>query len=1011
MLGVHDDRELIEARIQRALFERILPAVHGPSVPFAVAAWTAPGEPVSFDEAMRQSFTPFAVGEKWARPWGTTWYKLRATVPSGWSSGSIEAVIDLGFQGISPGFQAEGMVWNADGSPRSGVHPDRRAVPLDDARPGSEVEIILEAAANPGIGSPVTPMGAWETAGERPLYTFRRADLAIHQREVGELFHDINVLYGTMKTGARDDARRQRILRTLERAFDVLDLDDIVGSAAAVRAALAPALLVSARASAHQIVAVGHAHIDSAWLWPLRETIRKCARTFSSAVDLMDREPAFRFACSQAQQYAWMEDRYPELFARIAAKVADGKFLPVGGMWVEADMNLPSGESIARQLVHGQRYFESRFGIRCREVWIPDVFGYPDSLPQIFAAGGCDRFITQKLSWNKQNQMPHHTFRWTGIDGTHVLAHFPPVDTYNATVSPNELAYAAKNFRDDAWSNWSLMPYGHGNGGGGPTREMVARAHRVADLDGLPRVHLGTVDDFFTNVEADIAADPAAAPEWRGELYFEMHRGTFTSQSNTKIGNRRAEHLLREAELWWAYLDGGPRAELDDLWKSVLLLQFHDIIPGSSIAWVYDDAERDYARVHARLDAIIDDALERLAPSTPTVANPATHARDEIVESPIAPVGDGPTQLMADGSIACRLAAPGLGVESAVALATDDSVLVDSRSMRNNSIAISWDSHGRLTSVRDLAHDRECLPAGALGATIELAPDFPNEYDAWDLESWVRRNAVEVDDCSSIEVVDAGPLVGRVRVTREFGPSRLTHTYVLRAGSARLDLEFAIDWHHREHLLSVAFPLDVHAAVAHCDIQFGHVARPTHANTSWDAAKFEVCAHRWVDITEPGFGVAVLNNGRYGHAVQHPTGSSNAIRVSLQRGSRYPDPMADDGHHEVTISLLPHGAGLHHVIREAEWLNLPMRVVTGTASELAAPLVTIDAPGVLVSAVKRADDGNDLVLRAWEAVGDRATLGGLPDGRVRTNLLEEPMGPPEAGTAALRPFELVTWRL
>ncbi len=999
---MHDEREVVEARVRRALRERIRPAVYPESVPLEIEAWTAPGEPVSFDEAMAAEFRPLRVGEGWARAWGTTWMRLRGTVPDGWEDASVDAVVDIGFSGVGPGFTAEGLFWNVDGSTRAGLHPDRRSLRLPEARAGGSIALVLEAAANPPIHTPITPLGAWDTAGDRPFYVMRRADLARRDVEVEQLVHDLDVLSSLMRTLPLDDPRRSRLLRTLDRSMDVIDLADVSRNASAARDVLAPALEIPARSSAHKIVGVGHAHIDSAWLWPVRETIRKCARTFTNALELIAADPQFVFVCSQAQQYDWMEQRYPELFERIRAAVAAGRFTPVGGMWVESDMNLPSGESIARQLIHGQRYFESRFGSRCREVWIPDVFGYPGSLPQIFAAGGCDRFVTQKLSWNKQNRMPHHTFRWTGIDGTSVLTHFPPIDSYNALVIPKELAHAQRNFRDAAWSDWSLMPFGHGDGGGGPTLDMLERARRVRDLDGLPNVQLGTLDTFFEHVERDIATDPAALPEWRGELYFEMHRGTYTSQSNTKVGNRRAEHLLREAELWWAGHGGGPVDELDRLWKDVLLLQFHDIIPGSSIAWVYEDTEREYTRIHHRLEQIVLDALSRVATTAPTVANPATASRDEVAEIDF-PL-DGAVQLLADGRVAARLVAPGLGLAGAIPQAVTVPVVVSDRAMTNGIVAIEWDHRGRLTSIRDLRNDRECFRPGSALA-VELAPDLPNEYDAWDLESWTRRNTVEIDECDEIEVVDAGPLVARVRVTRTFASSRITSAYVMRAGSARIDIECAVDWHHRDHLLSLSFPIDVHSDVAACDIQFGYVNRPRHASTSWDAAKFEVCAHRWVDVSEADFGVAVLNNGRYGYCVH-----GDDVRVSLQKGAQWPDPMADDGHHEVTVSLFPHGPGLVEVVHEAEALNLPLRVVTGSASSLESPLVEIGAPNVLVSAVKRADDGAGTVVRVWEAVGARANLTTLPTNAQRTNLLEEPSDEQPGSIGALRPFELATWR-
>ena len=332
----------------------------------------------------------------------------------------------------------------------------------------------------------------------------------------------------------------------------------------------------------------------------MRETVRKCIRTFASAVRLMDEYPEYRFACSQAQQYAWIEQAEPDLFGRIDIKVHGGQWIPVGGMWVEADMNLPSGESLARQIVHGQRYFESRFGRRCSEVWIPDVFGYPASMPQLYAAGGMRRFVTQKLSWNTTNRFPHHTFWWEGLDGTRVLTHFPPVDTYNAEITPAECVESVARFRDAAWSNWSLMPFGHGDGGGGPTREMLERARRMNDLDGAPRVSVGSPAEFFERVERE-AFDGAPVPVWRGELYFETHRGTLTSQLRTKAGNRRCERLLREVELWAA--TAGRPPEVDDLWREVLTQQFHDIIPGSSIAWVHADAERIHASVASELEA------------------------------------------------------------------------------------------------------------------------------------------------------------------------------------------------------------------------------------------------------------------------------------------------------------------------------------------------------------------------------------------------------------------------
>jgi alpha-mannosidase len=1002
---MHDDRELVEERITRELGERVLPLVHPQRRPLAVEAGP------SLDE-----LAPFAVGARWGPPWGTTWFRFTGEVPAGWSGQRVEALIDLGFRLDVPGFQCEGLVRDGKGRPVQGVHPRRQAVSL--AAETGPVELVVEAASNPTFPQfRPSALGTLETAGDRLLYRLDRAELVVVDLAAEGLLHDLDVLDGVMRTLAVGDPRRARLRAAIERALDVLARAPAHGDvpALAARVVLQPALGEPARASAHHIVATGHAHIDTAWLWPISETGRKCTRTFASAVALMDSEPGFRFSCSQAQQYAWVAEREPELFARIVDKVADGQWIPVGGMWVEPDMNLPSGESIVRQIVHGQRWFEEHVGVRCTEVWIPDVFGYPAGLPQVFAAGGMRRFVTQKLSWNRTNRFPHSTFWWEGIDGTRVLTHFPPVDTYNAEVTPAEIAYSSSRFLEHAWSGWSLMPFGYGDGGGGPTREMLERLRRLGDLDGMPRIEQGSPAHFFAHVEAE-AAGGAPVPVWRGELYFETHRGTLTSQLRTKMGNRRCERLLREAELWSATASSGDPHDLDALWREVLTHQFHDILPGSSIAWVHADAEAVHARVAGELEHRIGAALGTIAPAGTALANPASNARDEVVVVEATPGGGGPRQVLPDRRTAFRAAVPAFGVVSAEAIAVDDRVVVTDRSMTNGHLALSWDLDGNLRSVIDVRRARELLPRGELGAVLELAPDQPVRYDAWDVESWVRRDPERLVRADALDVLAKGPLVGMVRVHRAFGPSAATLTYVLRAGSPRLDVELELDWNHREHLLSLAFPLDVHADTAACGIQFGTVRRPTHGSTSWDAAKFEVCAHRYVDLAEPEFGVAVLDNGRYGHCL-----FDGAVRVSLARAARYPDPEPDQGRHEVTISLFPHGPGLADVVAEAERLELPVRAVTdGTAASTPAPVVTVTGTGIEVDAVKLADDGSgDLIVRLHEACGDRRRITVGCDRRIaaasRCDLFEDPIAAYEVGdgivAAMVRPFELLTLRL
>jgi len=1039
---VHDDRELAERRIERELWERVLPLVHTERISLEVTAGATPDD-----------LQPFDIGTEWGLPWGTIWFGFRGEVPGSWRGRQratrVEAVIDLGFNRSPAGFQAEGLIVERrpDGSfrPLQGVHPRRTNYVLDDD--AEVVDLLVEAASNPTFPQfAPSRQGLPETASSEPIYRFRTADIVLVDVETEALAHDLDVLDGMMRALSIGDPRRAKLRHAIVGALDAIpDVD-------ASRRILAPHLApTEGPARRHRIIATGHAHIDTAWLWPIRETIRKCTRTFSSAIALMDDDPAYRFSCSQAQQYAWIEECHPDLFARIAEKVDAGQWVPVGGMWVEADMNLPSGESLARQIVHGQRYFTEKFGAPCREVWIPDVFGYPAGLPQLFAAGGLNRFVTQKLSWNKQNRFPHHTFWWEGLDGTRVLTHFPPVDTYNAEITPGEVAHTVANFKEHAWSDVSLMPFGHGDGGGGPTREMLERAHRLAMVDPDTTLEIGSPDDFFTAVERE-ATYGAPVPVWRGELYFEMHRGTLTSQLRTKLGNRRCERELVAAELWEATI-GGPLdlSSIDvpnvaELWPEVLTQQFHDILPGSSIAWVHRDAEETFGRVHGALAHRIGITLQTVAPAPVSVANPAgvaycgvlvgslghdsiasedrpTGGLHDDIRTPILDLLDGvPHQIVGDGEYAVALDVPAFAISAVKPREVNDSVVVTDCSMTNGHLAVRWNKQGDLTSIIDIASRRELIPDGDDAAVLELGRDQPVEYDAWDLESWTRERSRPVGG-GTVSIEAHGPLLGRVRVTRGFGPSLAVTTYELRAESRQLDIDLDIDWHHHEHLLSMVFPFDVRADTAACDVQFGVTHRPTHPSSPWDAAKFEVCAHRYVSLAEPSFGVAVLNNGRYGHAI-----FDGAIRVSLARAAKYPDPDADHGHHRVRLAVRPHDGDLGDVRAAAEQLNRPLDRMVGVPGTGRAvdPIITIVAPdgrpalGVEVDAIKLADDGSgDLVVRLHEAVGDRTKIMLGARSRIGAvwycDLMEDPQRGEEVGdgvvSITLRPFQLVTLRL
>ncbi|MFF2847909.1 alpha-mannosidase [Streptomyces sp. NPDC058001] len=1007
---MHDDRNLVEARLERVLRERVRPAVHPVTTPLTVEIWSTPGEPVPVAEGLAAPTRPIAPGTPWGTPWGTSWFKVTGTVPSAWAGRTVEAVLDLGFTPRTPGFQCEGLVHLPDGTPVKGLHPRNAYVRVGAPVAGGEhVDWRIEAASNPdldadGVPFRPTPMGDKATAGDAPQYVLGEMRLAVFDETVWNLVMDLEVLGELMAELPLEGARRWEILRAVSRALDAVDLQDVNGTAGAARDELAGVLAVPASPSAHRVSAVGHAHIDSAWLWPLRETVRKVARTASNMTALLQDEPDFVFAMSQAQQFAWIKEHRPEVYTRVKKAVADGRFVPVGGMWVESDTNMPGSEAMARQFVHGKRFFLEEFGIENDEAWLPDTFGFAAGLPQIIKAAGATRLLTQKISWSRTNSFPHHTFAWEGIDGTRVFTHFPPVDSYNCEMTGRQIAHAARNFKEKGVATRSLAPTGYGDGGGGTTREMIAKAARMRNLEGAATVEWEAPSAFFTKAEAEYP-DP---PVWVGELYLELHRATLTSQAGTKRGNRRSESLLTEAELWAATAAARtqfpyPYEELDRIWKTVLLHQFHDILPGSSIAWVHREARDTYARIAEELESVIAAAQRALAGDasggSELVFNSAPHTRGGV------PAG-GAAPRAAQGEAVLPVPREGGGYV-----------------LDNGLLRIEIDGRGLVVSAYDHLAHREAIAPGQAANLLQLHPDFPNQWDAWDVDAFYRNVGSDLTDVAALEIDGTS-----VRVERVFGDSRVVQLLTVPVDAKRLDIDTEVDWHETERFLKLSFPLDVKADRYAAETQFGHVHRPTHQNTSWEWAKFEACNHRFVHVDEPGWGVAVVNDATYGHDVTREVrtgadaGTTTTVRASLLRAPRYPDPETDQGVHRFRHALVP-GATIGDAVREGHRANLPQRRVTGTAAEV-PPLVTVDNDAVVVSAVKAADDrGGDLVVRLYEAHGGRARAtvradGFAADRAVLTDLLERPLRDTERPThadggvvLALRPFQMVTLRL
>ena len=689
----------------------VRPAVYGRRAPLEVSAHHLHGEPIPAIEAVGRPFTAFEVGDAWGGMWDTTWFRFRGTVPASWSGAEVVALIHLGGDQMV-GFTAEGQIWDTGLRPVQGLHHRHREFVLAaEAHGGEPVEFFVEAAANP---IPPWLLADWPLLlpdyRGAPLYTLQTAELAVADRSVEGLFLDMQIL---VELAARDPDRSEEITQVLDKARGIIDGDNVSASVVPAREVLAP-LLDRSTSSANTVVAVGHAHIDCAWLWPLRETRRKCARTFSNQLRLLERYPEHHFSCSQAVQYQWMKDEYPHLFEQIRDQVRSERWEPVGGMWVEPDTNVPSGESLVRQLVYGKRFFAEEFGVETHELWIPDVFGYSAALPQIARGAGVTALITQKMSWNDTNTFPHTSFWWEGHDGSRLLAHFPPANTYNGDFSVGEVAAGQDRVLGSDGTARNLYPFGYGDGGGGPNHTMVERFRRLADLHGLPRAAIGTVAGFLHG----LAREADDLPVWVGELYLETHRATLTTHAEVKLANRRAEEALRAAELWSVAASVDRRPDLDRAWKLLLLHQFHDILPGSSIHWVYEDTAREQAEVLAIAGSVVTAAQTLVAGGDEAEGmvafNPSSTDRTEVVELP-------------DGSLAL-VSAPACGwssVSPAWSLGGTDRVDVGEGWLDNGLVRVEWDDDGLLTSVRDLAAARQVLADDERGNLFQLHDDHP----------------------------------------------------------------------------------------------------------------------------------------------------------------------------------------------------------------------------------------------------------------------------------------------
>ena len=999
------------------------------------------------------AYTPIEPGFVWGPVWSDAWFRFTGEIPAEWDGKTVVARLDCG---------AEAIVWEGD-DPVQGIDAHHGEFLLSQAaQAGADVSLTVQAT---GMNPSVSVHGAPDAPSPTP-FTFRRADLSLYDAELFGLYYDLKVAIGVLKELPTDTPRFGQLLYALNTAVSLCDVEDAAGIAAC-RKRISDHLQKPAHASAHRISAVGHSHIDAAWLWPLERTQFKCLHTFSTVLRLMERYPEFRFVCSQPALYAWVKRLSPKLYARIKDRIAEGRWEVTGSMWVEPDCNLSSGESLVRQILHGKNFFLDEFGIETHDLWLPDVFGYAASLPQILKRARIDTFMTQKMSWNQVNKFPHHTFLWQGIDGTQVLTHFLPSDTPNGDMSPRELMHSSRNFRDHDRALRSLYLFGHGDGGGGPTAEMLENARRLQNVEGMPTVTLESARDYFRKAEEE-SHDLSV---WVGELYLELHRGTYTTQASNKRSNRAAEFALRNAEFLSVVSPTGlaayPQESLDRLWKTVLLNQFHDILPGSSVAEVYQDSAEDYEKIAQDTGMLIDEATEALASAIDTrgvkhpvlVVSNLSHFANEVVRVPlragenpvtaIGPEGDAvAVQIETDGDlgrsalfIAKNAPLHGYAIwdlnATTVPVDDDEDAVSASRThLENASLRVEFDAvTGLITRIFDKDNEREILhetytvqPNGKRDLNVlncanqlVLHADKPLDWDAWDVEIFAFERGRFVTELTSVTVIENGPVRGAIRFERIFGKSRIAQIVRLTAGSMRLDFVTSVDWHETDTMLKAAFPVAINSSRATYEIQYGHVERPTHTNTSWDQARFEVCAQKWADLSEGNYGVALLNDGKYGHDIHGHT-----LRLTLLRSPQAPDPNADRGSHCFTYSLLPHNGDFREgeVVENAYALNSPP-----TASALPAnrpgslPLersfFEVDNAAVFIEAIKRAEKETAVIVRLYEVHNTRGSVTLTTTLPVKSawycDLMEKSLAevPVSGGEMLLpiQPFEIVTIKL
>ena len=970
---------------------------------------------------------------------GTTYFlKKTVDIPAAWRGDPVGLVFEAGGEGLL----------RVDGVPYHGLDRNHGFVPLPPERVGASP--MLEIELFDPIPEPHDPLN--RQAVIQPPIRGIRAALARVNRPLQSLMYSVTVLSESLRALPEQDLTRGRLVQAIHGIMDAMyAAPDRWTDGAWVREfeeSLAAQVREEAPESARDgfMHMVGQSHIDVAWLWPVRETVRKSSRTFSTVCTLMEEYPEFTYSQSQPQLYAFVKEHYPELYEKIKERVAEGRWELVGGMWVEPDLNIPSGESLVRQILYGQMFYQEEFGKRSEIEWLPDTFGYCASLPQILKLADIPYFMTTKLNWNDTNPFPYDLFDWVGIDGTAVTAYLN--HGLNEHTRPKDVDEHWKSFKQKDVHPEQMLLYGHGDGGGGVTNEMIEFVERADFMVGQPKSRFSTAKAFFE----EIGKRRPELPQWYGDLYLELHRGTYTTHARNKRSNRKAEALYREAEVWGRLAGpAGDRAkrELDAGWKLILLNQFHDIIPGTAIPEAYVTSKEEYDRVFAIGEGALTSALAAIAADIDTrgegapyvVFNSLGWERSEVVEieggadleGVAAFDGQGvrlASDVRADGDVRTLSvhlpSIPAFGYKTIWLRPAADAAPARSpdgdfpSTWETDFYTLEFNDVGEITRWYDKEAKREWLKPGDRANELQFFHDKPTYWDAWDIDPRFESQRAGGVELLSKEVVLRGKTKDVLRFRWKLNDSEIRQDVVLHRRSRRVDFKTKVHWAERHKLLKVAFPVDLVATKAAYEIPFGALERPTHRNTSWERAQFEVCGHRWADVSERNGGVSLLNDCKYGYDIKGRT-----IRLSLLRSPTWPDIAADQGEHEFTYSLLPHEGDWRsaHVTRRAMELNHPAVAVAAKAQAGSLPsehaIVRFRSEHVVLDTIKASEDGQGTILRFYESSGGRETV----DVRwaetnakaTVVNLLEDEIGSLELRDGAFElsfaPFEIKTVKL